>query len=271
MLAAGERAIVVAVDDFGLHAGVNDAALALAQQGRVSAIGCMVGAPQWRAGAQALRGVDPARADIGLHLDLTEHAMLAGLRRPLPHWLLRAYAGALDRSLVRREIDAQLDAFAGALGRAPAFVDGHQHVHQLPGVREPLLEALRARRWTPWLRDTRRPARAGAGKAWVIEALGSGALRRQAQGQGLRQNGHLLGVYGFDGDAARYLALLRGWLAQAQPGDVLMCHPATHAPADDAIGAARVREFAVLSGSAFAQALADARVRIAPLAATQAA
>lgn len=259
---------MVAVDDFGLHAGVNAAAMALAQQGRVSAIGCMVGAPQWPQGAVLLRGLDPAQVDVGLHLDLTEHSVLPGVRRPLSQWLLRAYAGALDASLLRREIDAQLDAFASAVGRAPAFVDGHQHVHQLPGVREPLLQALQVRGWTPWLRDTRRPPRAGVGKGWVIETLGSGALRRQAQGQGLRQNGHLLGVYGFDGDAGRYLALLRGWLAQAQQGDVLMCHPATEAPADDGIGAARVREYAVLAGPEFAQALAEARVRIAPLAGT---
>jgi predicted glycoside hydrolase/deacetylase ChbG (UPF0249 family) len=264
-LATRERAIVVCLDDYGLHAGVNAAALALARQGRLSAIGCMAGAPQWREGAAALRALDPARVDIGLHLDLTEHALLPGMRRPVSQWLVRAYAGAADRALLRREIDAQLDAFASALGRPPAYVDGHQHVHQLPGVREALLAALRDRGWTPWLRDTRRPAGRGLGKAWVIESLGSAALRRQARREGLRQNGHLLGVYGFDGDAARYLALLRGWLQQAREGDVLMCHPALDAPFDDVIGAARVREYAVFAGPQFAQVLADAQVRIAPL------
>lgn len=264
-LAARERAIVVCLDDYGLHAGVNAAALALARQGRLSAIGCMVGAPQWREGAAALAAVDPARVDLGLHFDLTQHPLLPGVQRPLSQWLLRSYAGAVDRALLRREIDAQLDAFAATLGRAPTYIDGHQHVHQLPGVREPLLAALRARGWTPWLRSTRRPAGSGLGKAWVIETLGAGTLRRQAARGGWRQNGHLLGVYGFDGDAARYLALLRGWLGQAREGDVLMCHPAQEAPADDVIGAARVREYAVFAGPQFAHALAEAKLRVAPL------
>lgn len=263
-LAGRERAIVVCVDDFGLHGGVNAAALALAQQGRIGAIGCMVGAPHWREGAVALRAIDPACVDAGLHLDLTEHTLVPGVRRPLSHWLLRAYAGAVDRSLVRREIDAQCDAFVAALGRPPACIDGHRHVHQLPGVRDALLAALRARGWTPWLRDTRRPPGSGLGKAWTIERLGSSGLRRQAQREGLRQNGHLLGVYGFDGDASRYLALLRGWLGHAHDGDVLMCHPALEAPDDDPIGAARVREYAVLAGPRFVQALDEARTRVAP-------
>ena len=44
---------------------------------------------------------------------------------------------------------------------------------------------------------------------------------------------------------------------------VLMCHPAERAGADDPIGAARVREGAYLASAAFAQALADAGVRLA--------
>jgi predicted glycoside hydrolase/deacetylase ChbG (UPF0249 family) len=264
-LAAPERAIVVCLDDYGLHAGVNAAALALAQQGRLSAIGCMVGAPQWRAGAPALATLDRERVDIGLHLDLTEFPLLPGVRAGLSQWLLRSYAGAVDRALLRRELDAQFDAFESALGRPPAYIDGHQHVHQLPVVRDALLAALRARGWAPWLRSTRRPAGGGWGKAWVIETLGEAALRREAKRDGLRQNGHLLGVYGFDGDAARYLALLRAWLMHASEGDVLMCHPALQAPQDDAIGAARVREYAVFAGPQFARVLEDAKLRVAPL------
>ena len=226
----------------------------------------MVGAPHWAEAAQALRGLDPERVDIGLHLDLTEHPLLPGVRDTLPHWLVRSHAGRVDRALLRREIDAQLDAFEQALGRAPAYVDGHQHVHQLPGVREPLLAALdaRARSPRPWLRDTRRAPGTG-GKAWLIAALGSGALRRQAQGRGYGQNGHLLGVYGFDGDAGRYLALLREWLRAARDGDLMMCHAAPDAPADDAIGAARRHEHEVLAGPAFAQLLAQENIRVEPL------
>lgn len=244
---------------------MNAAALELARQGRISAVSCMVGAPHWAEAAAALRGLDPAGVEIGLHLDVTEHPVDAGLRRPLNAWLLRSHVGAVDRARMRREIDAQLDAFAQAMGRPPAYVDGHQHVHQLPGVREPLLQALQARGARPWLRSTRRPAQGAPAKAWLIEALGEHALRRLADAQGLRQNGHLLGVYDFTGDAGRYLALLRGWFAAAVDGDLMMCHAAPAAPADDAIGAARQWEYEVLAGAEFGELLAAEGIRVEAL------
>jgi chitin disaccharide deacetylase len=40
-----ELPLAICVDDYGLHAGVNVAAIALAGAGRVSAISAMVGGP----------------------------------------------------------------------------------------------------------------------------------------------------------------------------------------------------------------------------------
>ena len=67
------RRISICLDDFGHHSGVNQAALALARAGRVQALSAMVGAPAWSAGAQALRAGGAGEAEVGLHLDLTEH------------------------------------------------------------------------------------------------------------------------------------------------------------------------------------------------------
>ena len=81
--------------------------------------------------------------EAGLHFNLSEGAPLsADLRDRWP--VLPGLAQLLALALVRRlplaaigaEFRAQVDAFAEGLGRAPAFIDGHQHVHALPGVRE---------------------------------------------------------------------------------------------------------------------------------------
>ena len=140
------RAIALCVDDYGLNDGVNQAVLALAQLGRVQAVSAMVGGPAWRQGAPALRALDGAAVEVGLHLGLTECALDPALRFPLSRLIARAYLGQLDRNALQREIVAQLDAFEHAMGRAPAYVDGHQHVHQLPVVRTLLLAEL-ARRY----------------------------------------------------------------------------------------------------------------------------
>lgn len=266
------RRIALVLDDFGLHEGVNGAALALAARGLLSGVGCLVGAPAFAGGHAALKDLDPARSDTGLHLDLTEFPLLMA-QHSLPALIARAYARALDRRRLRAEVDAQLDAFESALGRSPDFVDGHQHVHQLPQVREALVEALarRAGPRRPWLRDTRRPAGAGwryAGlKPLVIESLGAEALRRLAARGPHPQNAHLLGVYDFRADAASYRSLLAGWLAQASDGDVLMCHASLPCEASDGLLPARTVEAAVLLGPEFEALLAQAGVELQPISA----
>ena len=263
-------ALCICVDDFGLFAGITSAVLKLAEQDVVNATSCMVGAPRWRSDAAPLRNL--ARFDVGLHLDFTEHPLLAP-RRSLAVLIAASHAGALDAALLRRETRAQFDAFEAVMGRLPDFIDGHQHVHQLPMIRVALMEEIE-RRYRglprkPWLRSTRR-ARctvAGAGerfKASFIEQIGARALSVLAASAGLVQNRHLLGVYDFSGGAARYEALLQTWILTAAPRDLLMCHQSSaKAEPGDPLAAARRAEFEVLSRPGFVdQLLADTGLQV---------
>lgn len=243
--------LCIVVDDFGLHAGVNRAAQSLVELGRVHAVGTLVGAPAFAEGSAPLRRLGGPDLDIGLHLDFTEAPLLRRSCRPLPELVAAAFMRSLDARLLRGEIRAQLDAFETALGQRPAFVDGHQHVHQLPGIREELMAELMSRYpgRLPWLRCTR-----GAKwslKAWLIEALGGRRACALAVAQGFAHNRRLLGVYDFRGGRSRYLALLTRWLDSAGEGDLLMCHAGTGSPADDALAAARETEYAVLADARF--------------------
>jgi hypothetical protein len=272
----GGARICLCIDDLGLHEAITQAALALVAAGRVHALGGLVGAPAWPSAAAALRGLSPAEVDVGLHFDLTEAPLNARLRRPLLRWIAASLLGRIDRAALRREVHAQLDAFEQAMGRPPAFVDGHQHVHQLPGVRDVLLNALaqRARLPAPWLRCGRPAPRprgaleAGWGhrlKPLVIGGLGAEGLALRAHRQGLQTNRRLLGVYDFQGGAARYQRCLSDWLAVAAEGDLLMCHPACSPIPGEVLGAARQAEFEVLAGDALPLALAAARLCLRPM------
>lgn len=264
---APAKCIALCLDDFGLHQGINQAALQLANLGRISAISCMVGAPHWRAGAPRLAQLPEDRVDVGLHLDFTEHPLNPAARRPLPALIALAGARLLDRALIRGEIQTQLEVFEQALGRAPAHVDGHQHVHQFPVIREELIAVLLERypQRRPWLRRTKRPRGLPGFKPWLIERLGCDAFSRLAREHGYPQNESFLGIYGFQGDAARYASRLAQWLGMAGHGDLLMCHAGGSAPVRDPILAARCNEWQVLAGPAFADLLAQAGVRLAPL------
>ena len=232
---SGQRAICIAADDYGLRTGINHAVLRLAELGRVQAIGCMVAGPAWLDGAAALRRLDPAAVDLGLHLDLTEHPLPPFGAMPLAALVRDSQLRRLDGRALQAQIHAQLDAFAQALGRPPAYVDGHQHVHQFPQVRNALVQVLAERGGRkPWLRATHPvllPAALQAGgwlqriKPWGIAQLGARGLARLARQAGHAQNGRLLGVYNFSGPAALHARRLQAWLAAARDGDLLMCHP----------------------------------------------
>lgn len=266
------RRLAVCVDDYGLHAGIDEASTQLARAGRISAVSVMSDGPTWPGSAAALREATRAHpVDVGLHLNLTE-ALPGTAGEPLPRVILRAGLHLFDARALRRRIEQQLDRFEDGWGAAPDHVDGHQHVHQLAQVRSVLLEALEGRypdtAHRPWLRASRAPVGADLPlrrKADVISWLGAAELQRGAARRGWQSNAHLLGVYGFDTDAAGYRALLQRWFALAQDGDLLMCHPASHAPASDVIGTARQVEWRVWQSDTLPEDLARAGLQITAL------
>lgn len=287
------RQLAVCVDDFGLHDGVNQAVFDLLALRRISAVSCLVDGPSWASGVAALReavgAADAPVADVGLHLNFTETLDLAAQSAcpslPLGALIKACYLRRLDKAVLVREIERQWDRFEAHWGQAPDFIDGHQHAHQLPQIRDALLQVLRRRYPAgragakPWVRQCRTPgwravlagiSVSDTAKAAVIATLGATVLGRAVSQLGLRRSERLLGVYPFDADEAAYLRRWQAWLSLVHPqGDLLMCHPAVPMqkapPWPDVIAASRHMEHAVLTGEALGEMLQAAGVRIARL------
>ncbi|KRA02869.1 ChbG/HpnK family deacetylase [Achromobacter sp. Root565] len=273
------KRVVVCGDDFGMNADIDEGMIALAGMRRVSAVSCLTLGPTFAANAPRLAALD---VDIGLHLNLSETLELGAEPMPaLSALILKAYAGLLHAAWVDAQITRQFDAFEAAFGRAPDYVDGHQHVHQLPGIRKRVLALLAQRYGTqtgvqaPWLRQTAPGVQCGIPlkeslKARVIGALGAAALAREARSSGLRTNRRLLGVYAFDGGERRYAHLLQTWLFNAREGDLVMCHPALGSAQGSAMARQRRAEFDVLANPKLGDWLCANGVSITRLALTQA-
>jgi len=262
------RVLNLCADDFGLSPGIAAGIAQLAHAGRISAVSCITNVPGWTRDAAAARAFPPAVA-IGLHLNLTEgrplSTELARLwpRLPsLPRLLLLTHLHRVSRQALRAEIGMQWQAFVAAAGRAPDFIDGHQHVHQLPVVREVVLDLLDAQPWPTAVRSTAHVLGPGhAIKRCLIEGTGGWALGRALDRRRFPHNPALLGVYDFR--STDYRTLMRAWLAHLPAqGGLLFCHPgvARECDAQDHIAAARGRELDYLSGDALVQDLADADV-----------
>lgn len=253
--APNSRAIVLCADDYALHPAVDEAVERLVHAGRLSATSCMATSPRWTEAAARLPVLRPHLA-VGLHFNLTEGHGGAHAADTLGRMILRTYARQWSGASLRAAWRAQLDAFEQAVGTPPDFIDGHQHVHQLPRVRDALLAELQVRyadRERPWVRSTApAPGLGRDPKAAVIALLGGWTATRRWRRAGVATNPGFGGVYGFDApDAAAYGAHMERWLPHLPEGGLLMCHPAAEVVHGDAIGAQRPVEFAYLMSDAF--------------------
>ena len=280
------KAIVVCADDYGLSMGVCDAIEALIEKGRLSATGAMTDIPAWRRRAEGLRALVRAHpADIGLHFTLTGQRPLSpakGLARDgrLPEigaLALRALAGALPRAAIRDELRAQLDAFEDEWDAPPDFLDGHQHAHALPGIRDIVIAelGLRYAGRLPWLRNCTEQAawacKGGIGfrKAMIVGTLGAGTASAAAKA-GIASNDSFRGLYGFT-PAPPYRDIFRAALAGPGERVLVHCHPGVvdeELRALDPLLEPREWELAYLSSEACGEDLAAAGVRPARFAET---
>jgi predicted glycoside hydrolase/deacetylase ChbG (UPF0249 family) len=265
-MTADLKPIIISADDFAQSAAIDTAIITLIEQKRLSAASCLTLSPRWTEAAKLITPEIRKLADIGLHLDFTQFAQIA--RKPLGMLIIRSLLRSLSTTAIEASVHQQLDQYEQALGAAPDYIDGHQHVHQLPQIREALLEIILKRYGTklPWIRIAAPPLQFGL-KGQVIRLLGSGTLKKKAEIFGLKHTTQLLGVYGFDGDIADYRANFEHWLNYAKHASpsqriAMMCHPATESTnkpseIDDPILNARMREYGFFANKDFAELLAE--------------
>jgi len=247
--------IVLCADDYGLSPGVSRGIRDLLAAGRLSAASCMVVYPEFEIEGPLL-APHFGQADIGLHFTLTADRSATSLMR-------EAYFRGLNKDLVGAELERQLAAFQAVLGRTPDYIDGHQHVHLFPGVREPVVAA--ARRLGAYVRSTREPiGRAMVRRASPVEAAflswTAEPLQRLIEQFALPTNRGFRGVRTFR-EATPYRTLFLRMIEQAPPGCLVMSHPGS---ADDALArrdrvtVQREDELRYFAGAEFPRDLANA-------------
>jgi len=230
---------ILCADDFGISSGVSFGIEELAATDRISAASAIVTLPTWNREGLRLAALRE-RIAIGLHVNLTVGAPLAPMpdlapSGSLPHLkdlLKRCFSGQPpNASEVALEVQRQIDRFEEGTGHAPDFIDGHQHVHVLPGIRQGFLRALisRFQEGRPFVRD---PAdsfaailarRCAVPKALSVAVLaaGFGAALRQA---GFPTNNGFSGFSNFS-TAVSYADELESFFQRTGRRHLIMCHP----------------------------------------------
>jgi predicted glycoside hydrolase/deacetylase ChbG (UPF0249 family) len=273
------RRIWLCADDYGISPGVNRAIRDLIERGRLNATSAMVVGPAiGRDEVSALKAVaaNSPHCAIGLHVTLTAPFRPLTMHfRPIDGGMFLAFAKLLRAGLLRRldpelihtELMVQFSTFGELFGRAPDFVDGHQHAQLFPGVRDAFLAAVSEAAPNAWVRQCGRNQplmrRLGAPKALVLDAL-SRQFRRRALRANIAFNPGFAGAYDFSSQP-EFGALMQQFLDDLPEEGVIMCHPGVVDDilvSLDPLTGQREREYAFLGGVHFPPLLAANNVTL---------
>jgi predicted glycoside hydrolase/deacetylase ChbG (UPF0249 family) len=278
--AAPPRRIWLCADDYGISEGVNRAIRDLIGRGRLNATSVMVvGAAIGRDEIAALQEIAAGspRCAIGLHATLTApfrpltmhfRPTDGGMFLAFPNMLRAGLLRRLDPEMIHAELTVQLTAFRELFGRAPDFVDGHQHAQLFPQVRDAFLRAVKEAAPEAWVRQggRRQPLakRLGAPKALVLDILSS-QFRKRATTADIPFNPAFAGAYDFSG-RPDFGALMGQFLEGLPEGGLVMCHPGfvdETLVSLDPLTTQREAEHAFLAGSDFPPLLTANNVTLA--------
>ena len=272
--------ITLCADDYGISPAVDVAIRDLVVRGRLNATSVMVVAPSFgraEAGALAALNSTAPRVAIGLHLTLTAPfhplsprfaPLIDGAFPPLGTMLRLAVLRRFVREALAAEIASQVQAFRDAFGRAPDFVDGHQHVHVFPQIGDAVLAVVKESAPQAWVRQCGRvlplAARLADRKGLLLDLL-SHRFRRRAAALGVRTNPAFAGTYRFD-DTAEFAQVFPRFLQGLPDDSLVMCHPGfvdDELQRLDSLTTLREKEYAYFAAEEFLDVLATHGVALA--------
>jgi hypothetical protein len=232
------RAIILCADDYAISEGISRGIEELAAARRLSATSALVNLTGWARQGPRLATLRD-RIATGLHVNLTLGPPVGPMPRLAPsgtlpslgRLLAQNLAGGIDAAEISAEVTRQIDRFEQATGHPPDFIDGHQHVHVLPGVRPGLMRAIISHfpGERPLLRDPADNAtaiftRGGAvAKALFVAALARGFGAR-ARAAGFPTNRGFAGFSAF-GTSMPFEHELERFFIRAGAAHMVMCHP----------------------------------------------
>lgn len=230
------KKIILCADDYGQDEGISLGIRNLIERGRLTATSCMTNYTDWPTYAAQLKPLAD-RVDIGLHLNLTEGSALAS-KNQLPDLktiFIKSKLRLLNHSAIAAELNAQLDAFIEAMGVLPDYLDGHQHIHHMPIIRDVVLDMFKKRMNKPgqYIRKVVINYSSLSGnifeliKKIVIQNSGAKKFEQLLKKNNFPHNSDFSGIYHLT-SGNFYPQLFEKFIADIQDGGLIMCHPAAY-------------------------------------------
>lgn len=262
-----KKRIVLCADDYGQALPISNGILELVSKQRLSAVSCLVNESDWQVQAKALAPFC-SQVDVGLHFNLTQGVALSKeyqayygeYFKPLTVVMLKSILRNFRREIIECECHAQLDDFESAFGFAPHFLDGHQHIHQFPVIREAVARVYRDRldATRTYMRLTEERTSfihmSTSFKKRIIAFLSGRHLSDWLSKHNIIHNQSFAGSYPFQ-YASHYRGYFLKFLERIEDNGLIMCHPGFRQPlsVQDPIALARYHEYQYFNSDQFLQ------------------
>jgi predicted glycoside hydrolase/deacetylase ChbG (UPF0249 family) len=263
------KRVILCADDYGQNESISQAIVELLQKSSLSAVSCLTTSAWWPACAELIKPYTQ-QIDIGLHFNLTEGRPLsANLKSfyPLTQLILTSQFRLINKRAIAAELNAQIDAFMQAIGKEPDFIDGHQHVHQFPVIRDILLDIYEQRfpNRQVYVRSTlcaKTPKNIANRKQWIIHFCGAVAFKKMLLARNIPHNHSFSGIYDLS-PTFDYAQAFATFLASVDDKGLIMCHPGFYdQSSSDVIGASRDNEFKFFNSSQFNDLLTSNTIQL---------
>lgn len=187
--------LIVNADDLGWTSGVNRGIAQAHRNGIVTSASLLANGVAFAGGVELAR--DNPRLSVGVHLNLSDGAPVAG-RQAVPSlvgetgelvgspesWLLKIAMRGLAAVEVEKEWGAQINKVRDA-GVTVTHLDGHKHVHMLPGLFEIALR-LAKRNGIGAIRISHEASSLRTALSAGVELRASAVLKQGVQARGLK-------------------------------------------------------------------------------------
>jgi hopanoid biosynthesis associated protein HpnK len=238
--------LIVNADDFGMTEGVNRGILESHQRGIVTSTTLLATGAAFESAVAA--GREHPRLGIGVHLNLSEGLPVSpsvkipslvnsrGRLHLTPGKLCFAIiTGRVRLADIETELRAQITKVMNA-GITPTHVDGHMHVHVLPGVSKSVVKVAQEFHIPAMrcpvepiaaLRGTKAQNESRTKRRLISLAVSANALklRRLVRNAGLAYPAHFYGIFATGYLDTQAIAQILQSVPEAASPSELMCHP----------------------------------------------
>lgn len=153
----------IIADDLGLHKSINDGIIFLLKEKKIDGGSLMVNGEVFEDAIEKLRNI--SSSNIGIHINfLEERSLVSGKLMSKNHriFFVKYLLGLVKKEYIREETEAQIKKCIQA-GIRPAFLNGNQHLHLLPGIMDVVIDLAKKYNIT-YIRIVNEPANLLSGK-----------------------------------------------------------------------------------------------------------